>query len=659
MTSTTGSPTPTGPLGDRRLHRMAAHPGSGPVLNLRDHVVVCGMTNLGFRVVEQLHLSGVPCVVIDDEFDARLRRQVERWGVPFLAESTRTATGLLDAGVDRATAVIALEESDLHNLDIALLAADLVEGVRTVVRLGNARLGEQLLAALPNVQVLSLPEKAGPSFVEACVQTQVLHAFRVGGETLEVVDVSAPRAGPIREVYGDLTPVALRTRLVRHRLELCPSRDTELTEGDELTLLGRPVDFEAQGVPVRDAQVAAELVALSSGRDATALVEPRRRRAARRSPARWLREVTSVVAGEVNRPFRVALATVGGIVLFSTVLLTLAYENNSVVDPATGRPKNFDALDALYFTTTVVATVGFGDYNFSYQDSWLQAYGIFLILVGAAAVAALYALVTNVIVSRRLEQALGRRSAVTARGHVIVCGLGSIGLQVVDGLLAVGREVVVIERDENNRYVGQARARRVPIVFGDATLRATLRLANLRYASCLAAVTSSDIANVETVLTARSVHEQEATDRTDLRVVLRIFDTALADRVEKRFGIHSVRSASALASPWFVGAALGYEVISTFYAERQPFLVARMRVEPGGGLDGVTLQEMSTGTRMLAVAPARHLDADQVGRTGRSERPAGWPADHRPPRLAPGDEALLVGPYQQVIAAFRTNRPAR
>ena len=66
-----------------------------------------------------------------------------------------------------------------------------------------------------------------------------------------------------------------------------------------------------------------------------------------------------------------------------------------------------------------------------------------------------------------------------------------------------------------------------------------------------------------------------------LRVVVRVFDTVLADQVERRFAIHAVRSTSALAAPWFVGAALGYDVVSTFYTERQPFLVARLVVAPG------------------------------------------------------------------------------
>jgi hypothetical protein len=48
-------------------------------------------------------------------------------------------------------------------------------------------------------------------------------------------------------------------------------------------------------------------------------------------------------------------------------------------------------------------------------------------------------------------------------------------------------------------------------------------------------------------------------------------------------------SAAALASPYFVGATFGFDVISTFYVERTPFLVARMVVRFGAALAGPTL----------------------------------------------------------------------
>ena len=87
-------------------------------------------------------------------------------------------------------------------------------------------------------------------------------------------------------------------------------------------------------------------------------------------------------------------------------------------------------------------------------------------------------------------------------------------------------------------------------------------------------------------------------------MVLRIFDPQLAHSVKETFGFGNVRSTAALAAPWFVGAALGLDVLSTFYAGDEPLLVARLTVTPGGGLHGLQMHELAARTRVLALRRA-------------------------------------------------------
>ena len=96
-------------------------------------------------------------------------------------------------------------------------------------------------------------------------------------------------------------------------------------------------------------------------------------------------------------------------------------------------------------------------------------------------------------------------------------------------------------------------------------------------------LTSDDLANLETGL---AVRDQLGSRWREVPVVLRIFDPQLAHSVKETFGFRNVRSTAALAAPWFVGAALGLDVLSTFYAGDEPLLVARLTVTPGGGLHG-------------------------------------------------------------------------
>ena len=53
-------------------------------------------------------------------------------------------------------------------------------------------------------------------------------------------------------------------------------------------------------------------------------------------------------------------------------------------------------------------------------------------------------------VSRRLAATFGLLRVTGMTNHVVVVGLGSLGVAVVERLVAMGQQVVVVERDPNN-----------------------------------------------------------------------------------------------------------------------------------------------------------------------------------------------------------------
>ena len=269
-------------------------------------------------------------------------------------------------------------------------------------------------------------------------------------------------------------------------------------------------------------------------------------------------------------------------------------------------------------------------------------FAIGLMITGALFVAVFFALVTNMLVSRRIEESLGLQKIVALRGHVLVIGLGTIGLRVVRKLHEAGREVVVIEKDEHNRHLSQVRAHGVPVMIADATLPEVLTSARLAAASAVAVLTSDDLANLETGL---AVRDQLGPRWREVPVVLRIFDPQLAHSVKETFGFRNVRSTAALAAPWFVGAALGLDVLSTFYVGDEPLLVARLTVTPGGGLEGLQMHELAVRTRVLALR--RAADRSVL------EHPP-----RRATRFEPADEAYLIGPYDELLTVLRRDRPS-
>jgi Trk K+ transport system NAD-binding subunit len=201
---------------------------------------------------------------------------------------------------------------------------------------------------------------------------------------------------------------------------------------------------------------------------------------------------------------------------------------------------------------------------------------------------------------------------------------------------------VVVEKDERNRHLVQARTLGVPVVIADATLPQTLESVSLASASAVAVLTSDDLANLETGL---AVRDQLGPRWDTTPVVLRMFDPQLARSLKESFGFSHVRSTAALAAPWFVGAALGLDVLSTFYAGDEPLLVARLTVTPRGGLHGLAMADLAARTRVLAIRRA----ADRA----RLEHPP-----RRGTRFEPADEAYLIGPYEELLAVLRRDRPS-
>src|SRR6476469_5142692 len=147
-------------------------------------------------------------------------------------------------------------------------------------------------------------------------------------------------------------------------------------------------------------------------------------------------------------------------------------------------------LQAIYFTFETGATVGFGDFSFAQQTHMMQVFGILLIITRTVIVSLIFAFITNLLISRRLEQSLGQGQVHEFRGHTVLIGLGSVGMR-------------VIERNADNSYIPLARSLGVPVIIGDATLGTTLDSVNLDTASSVAVMTSSDLTNIETSLTVR------------------------------------------------------------------------------------------------------------------------------------------------------------
>jgi Trk K+ transport system NAD-binding subunit len=208
---------------------------------------------------------------------------------------------------------------------------------------------------------------------------------------------------------------------------------------------------------------------------------------------------------------------------------------------------------------------------------------------------ALIPLVTAIIVGARLTGTI-RGEPRPRGGHVIVVGLGNVGTRVIGELHDLGYDVACVDRDPGARGIALARRLGLPVVIGEAYEEEKLRAAGLETAAALVSVTSSDIVNLETALQARALRE-------DLRLVLRLGDDDLAQRVQKTLGNVVSRSVSYMAAPAFAAALLEHQVLRTIAVERHVLLIADVRVEAGADIAGQALAELERDrlARVLAV----------------------------------------------------------
>ena len=252
---------------------------------------------------------------------------------------------------------------------------------------------------------------------------------------------------------------------------------------------------------------------------------------------------------------------------------------------------------------------------------------------------ALLPLATAIIVSARLTGKI--RSEPRPRGgHVIVVGGGDIGTRVVGGLHDLGFDVVLIDQNPEVRGVAFARNLGLPVVIGDAPDERVLRRAGVDSAMALVSATSSDIVNLETTLQARAMRGD------DLRIVLRLFDDDLAQRVSRTLSNVVSRSVSYLAAPAFAVAMLEHKVLRTIAVGRHVLVIADVRVEPGSDLAGRSLADLERDrqSRVLALAE-------------RGIPRFTW-APRRDRRLVTGDRLIVLATQAGLSTFLAGNRPS-
>jgi voltage-gated potassium channel len=228
--------------------------------------------------------------------------------------------------------------------------------------------------------------------------------------------------------------------------------------------------------------------------------------------------------------------------------------------------------------------------------------------------------------------------ASTYRDHIIVVGIGNVGLRVIRTLRDLGFEVVAVDAKPAAERWDELRRLDVPLVQGDGSAPETLRNAGIKVASSLLVCTSNDYINLTVCMRARDLNPS-------LRIVVRMWDDRFADQLRRYVGVEAVLSASQLAAPAFAGAAFGMEIAQTLQVRDEAYSIFRLQVEPGGFMEGKTIERLQDDEDMDIVLLERdsHVEVHPAGNLV----------------VRGGDTLVIFARHAQIITIALRNRKAQ
>lgn len=156
---------------------------------LNDHIIIVGLGNVGYRVLEELLSRDEDVVVIESLEHSAFIDEARAANVPVLIGDARRESLLKEAGVERARSVIASTDNDLVNLEVCFDARKLQPNIRLVMRMFDQSLAQKIGDAFSLESSFSTSALAAPLFAAAALNARVHGAYRLGDTLMVTVEV--------------------------------------------------------------------------------------------------------------------------------------------------------------------------------------------------------------------------------------------------------------------------------------------------------------------------------------------------------------------------------------------------------------------------------------------------------------------------------------
>ena len=264
----------------------------------------------------------------------------------------------------------------------------------------------------------------------------------------------------------------------------------------------------------------------------------------------------------------------------------------------------------IYFTAITLSTVGYGDTLNVEQDPAATFYTIVLIFLGMGMVLYSASSITAFIIEGHLGNLFKKRAMMkkieSMENHFIVCGAGETGLHVIKEIIHSGRDLVVIDGNEDKLKNLTTTYPQLATLSGDATIDDCLKQARVENAQGLIATLSGDKDNLFLTFTAKMLNNKlQIVAKTTNLTMIKKLENAGADYVVSPQFIGGMRIASVMLRPNVVSF-----LDRMLKGKDKSIRVNEFVIPETSSLNGLTFEEApireKTGINVFAYCPTGH-----------------------------------------------------
>ncbi len=300
--------------------------------------------------------------------------------------------------------------------------------------------------------------------------------------------------------------------------------------------------------------------------------------------------------------------------------------------------EDYSFREAFYMTIITISTVGFSEVKPLSESG--QLFTTILIIVNIGVVAYSVSAFTAFIIEGALFKGIHRRTIQRnlkqMKDHIIVCGYGRYGREIVDHLLKQKIPFVLIEKNPDIVEEIQKMESKIIYVEGDVTHDEILEAAGVDRATALISTLPDDTDNLFTILSARQMNEK-----------INLISAAKSQRTEKK-----LRQAG--ADHVIMPDRLGGFYMSTLISKPgavEFFSFITNNAQSDIGFEELSYENLAATDRNKSIVELGIREKTGTNVIGIKKQNGQFEVNPKPDaRLGPGDSFIVLGSRDQLKA---------